>query len=91
MGSVSAYVRYGSKLELDSERAWSGNKKVECCSRGFSAFHPYPNGFNYYKNKQTAYSFRKSEAFRTEEMAVITWLTRKLEYISRKQRTLYMG
>ena len=62
----------------------SGNKKVECCL-SFFGVSSVPEWFNYYKNKQTAIAFRKSEAFRTEEMAVITWL-KKAEYISRKQR-----
>ena len=63
----------------------SGNKKVEYCL-SFFGVSSVPEWFNYYKNKQTAIAFRKSEAFKTEEMAVITWL-KKAEYSSRKQKT----
>nr|WHS69161.1 ImmA/IrrE family metallo-endopeptidase [Serratia marcescens] len=63
----------------------SGSRKIECCLNFFGV-SSVPEWLSYYKNKQTAIAFRKSDVFRTEEMAVITWL-KKAEYISRKQKT----
>ncbi|WP_257014229.1 ImmA/IrrE family metallo-endopeptidase [Serratia fonticola] len=63
----------------------SGSKKLEHCL-SFFGVSSVPEWLNFYKNKQTAIAFRKSEAFKTEEMAVLTWL-KKAEHISRQQKT----